>query len=245
MAKIYNLAKMTVASAPGTGTITLGSAASVNGVLFLTFAQAGVSNGDVVDYSILDVGGSETGTGTYTSSGTTLTRTVTKSTNSNSAINATAAAIVSISARAETLNDASLITTGTVPAARLPMAVQSDQETGTSTTTLVSPGVQQFHQTACKAWVRWTMVTTTTIAASYNVSSLTDNGTGDTTINFTTSFSSANYGFAGMSGGSGALSMVQSGSAVPTASAFRTISLTTTFAGIDAPVNGACFFGDQ
>ena len=72
-------------------------------------------------------------------------------------------------------------------------AAQSDQETGTSTTTVVTPGTQQYHPSAAKAWVVFTGVTTTTNQASYNVSSLTDNGTGDTTVNFTTSFSSSNY----------------------------------------------------
>ncbi len=119
--KLYDLAIMTVTGTPGTGTITLGSAAVINGVTYLTFALAGVSNGDVVDYSLQDPtnGGSEVGTGTYTSSGTTLTRTPTKSTNANAAINASSATIVLISPRAETLNDASILTTNTVATARL------------------------------------------------------------------------------------------------------------------------------
>jgi hypothetical protein len=114
MAKLYNLARMTTATT-GTGTITLGSAVSG----YLTFALTGVANGDVVDYAIKDGSNSEHGTGTYTSSGTTLTRTVTKSTNSNAAISLSGTAEVFISPRAETLNDASLLTTGTVAQARL------------------------------------------------------------------------------------------------------------------------------
>ena len=70
------------------------------------------------------------------------------------------------------------------------VATQANQETATSTTTAVSPGRQQFHPSAAKAWVRYQTVTTTTNIASYNVASLTDNGTGDTTITFTTNFSS-------------------------------------------------------
>lgn len=98
MAKLYNLARMTTTTT-GTGTITLGSAVAG----YLTFAQAGVANGDVVDYAIKDGNDSEIGTGTYTSSGTTLTRTVTKSTNSNAAISLSGAAEVFITPRAETL----------------------------------------------------------------------------------------------------------------------------------------------
>ena len=70
------------------------------------------------------------------------------------------------------------------------VATQANQETATSTTTAVSPGRQQFHPSAAKAWVRYQTVTTTTNIASYNVASLTDNGTGDTTITYTTNFSS-------------------------------------------------------
>lgn len=84
----------------GTGTITLGSAVSG----YLTFALAGVQDGDVIDYAIKDGSNSEIGTGTYTSSGTTLTRSVTKSTNSNAAISLSGTAEVFISPRAETLN---------------------------------------------------------------------------------------------------------------------------------------------
>jgi hypothetical protein len=98
-AKLYNLARMTTATT-GTGTITLGSAVSG----FLTFATAGVADGDVVSYGIKDGSNSEVGTGTYTASGTTLTRTVTKSTNSGSAINLSGTAEVYITLRAEDVN---------------------------------------------------------------------------------------------------------------------------------------------
>lgn len=84
--------------------------------------------------------------------------------------------------------------TSAVPTA----AVQSDQETGTSTTTFVNPAVQQFHPSAAKAWVCFSISGgTPSINTSYNCGSLTDNGTGDITVNFTTSFSSANYLAAG------------------------------------------------
>src|SRR5580765_82899 len=94
MAMLYNLARMTTATT-GTGTITLGSAVSG----FLTFAQAGVSNGVTVAYSIRDGANSEMGYGTYTSSGTTLTRNVTTSTNSNTTISLSGSAQVAITGR--------------------------------------------------------------------------------------------------------------------------------------------------
>ena len=71
-------------------------------------------------------------------------------------------------------------------------ATQADQETGTSTATYVSPGRQQYHQSASKAWASYT-VSSATILSSYNITSLTDNATGDTTVTIATDFSSANY----------------------------------------------------
>jgi len=72
-------------------------------------------------------------------------------------------------------------------------ASQSDMETATSITTIVPPGRQQYHPSACKAWVNFTGTGTPTIQGSYNVTSITDNGTGDYTINFTTAFSGTIY----------------------------------------------------
>ena len=114
MAKLYNLARMTTATT-GTGSITLGAAVSG----YLTFAQAGVVNGDVVDYAIKDGNNSEIGIGTYSASGTTLTRSVTKSTNGNAALNLSGTAEVFITVRAETLADASFLTSGTLDPVRI------------------------------------------------------------------------------------------------------------------------------
>lgn len=99
MAKLYNLARMTTTTI-GTGTITLNGA--VNG--FLTFAQAGVADGQTVSYSIREGDNTEVGRGVYASAGTTLTRSVLKSTNANAAISLTGVAEVFISALAEDFN---------------------------------------------------------------------------------------------------------------------------------------------
>ena len=45
----------------------------------------------------------------------------------------------------------------------------------------------------CKAWVNFNGTGTVAIRASYNVSSITDNGVGDYTVNFTTAMQDANY----------------------------------------------------
>ena len=44
-----------------------------------------------------------------------------------------------------------------------------------------------------KAWVNFNGTGTVAIRADYNVTSITDNGTGDYTVNFTTALSDANY----------------------------------------------------
>ena len=54
-----------------------------------------------------------------------------------------------------------------------------------------------------KAWVNFNGTGTVAIRASYNVSSITDNGTGDYTVNFTTALADANY-CAQATGGGGA-----------------------------------------
>ena len=46
---------------------------------------------------------------------------------------------------------------------------------------------------AVNAWVNFNGTGTVAIRASYNVSSITDNGTGDYTVNFTNALTDANY----------------------------------------------------
>jgi hypothetical protein len=50
---------------------------------------------------------------------------------------------------------------------------------------------------AARAWVNFNGTSTVAIRASGNVSSITDNGTGDYTVNFTTAMADANYAVAG------------------------------------------------
>ena len=50
---------------------------------------------------------------------------------------------------------------------------------------------------ACRAWVNFDGTGTVSIRESGNVSSITDNGTGDYTVNFTTAMPDANYSAVG------------------------------------------------
>ena len=106
-------------STTGTGTITLGSAATG----YQTFASAGITNGQTVRYAIEDGTNFEIGSGTYTSSGTTLTRSVTESSNSDSAISLSGTAVVFVTATVADIfiNDGSsaLTTTGLITSGTL------------------------------------------------------------------------------------------------------------------------------
>jgi hypothetical protein len=70
-------------------------------------------------------------------------------------------------------------------------ATQTEMEAATNATAMVTPASVQWHPGVAKAWAVFDA--TGGIYASHNVSSITDNGTGDFTVNFTTAFSSANY----------------------------------------------------
>ena len=101
---------------------------------------------------------------------------------------------------------------------------QSGGLTGTNVT-----GDQIVYGVA-KSWINFTTVTTTSSRASYNISSLTDNGTGDTTLGFTNAFADSNYGFSAMASRSNIASqcMVPSPfTSAPTTTAFRLVTNTS------------------
>jgi len=70
---------------------------------------------------------------------------------------------------------------------------------GTLTISTLSDGTNSTSSTNCiqgsaKAWVNFNGTGTVAIRGSYNVSSITDNGTGDYRINFTNALPDGNYG---------------------------------------------------
>jgi hypothetical protein len=71
------------------------------------------------------------------------------------------------------------------------VATQANQETATSTTTVVSPGRQHFHPSAAKCWLKCDHAGA--VQASYNITSITDTGAGVVTVTIATDFSSADY----------------------------------------------------
>lgn len=102
----------------------------------------------------------------------------------------------------------------------------------------------------CRAWVNFNGTGTIAIRASGNVTSITDNGTGDYTVNFTTALSDANYSTVAScgrnlsNGGSGTDGMLVevNGSVAPSTSAVRVDSYNFSFSKADSRfVNVAIF----
>jgi hypothetical protein len=105
---------------------------------------------------------------------------------------------------------------------------------------VVSTSSANVIQGSAKAWVSFNGTGTVAIRASYNVSSITDNGTGDYTINFTNALADANYSLIGSfhtTAGSTCFSPFMNGAGTliaPTTTAARFI--TNTNAGTIDPV---------
>ena len=203
-----------LASASGTG--DFGVASAVQG--YRTPAAASVPNTTTGGYRAesSDLTQWEIGVFTYSTTGPTVARTtvLSNSLGTTAKINFTGAPNVGFVELSQDLTNASLLLTGTVPTARLgsgtansgtflrgdstwqavvvPVeATQAEMEAATNTVAFVSPRALKWSPFAAKAWVKWGV--TTTIDASAGVSSITDNGSGDWTVNWSTAFSSANY----------------------------------------------------
>lgn len=112
-----------------------------------------------------------------------------------------------------TFNDATSLTSANIGTAQLV----------NGSVTAAKLGTNEQKQIA-KAWVNFNGATSPgTIRSSYNVSSITKNGTGDYTINFATSMADANYSFSA----NGSSPLVDSGfcdapsTQIPSTTSFR------------------------
>lgn len=112
------------------------------------------------------------------------------------------------------------------------LATNAETTTGTDTGRVAPISAMRYHAGSAKFWVNFNGTGTVATRVSNNVTSITDNGTGDYTINFTTAFSSANYVCAGMVSDSVGGSFDQAGISIkktvaPTASALRVVTFIT------------------
>ena len=89
---------------------------------------------------------------------------------------------------------------------------------------------------AARAWVNFNGTGTVAIRGSGNVTSITDNGTGDYTINFTTAMPDANFSAAISLGGTSTADVIRANDGVTarTSSLLRILALSNGFAPIDA-----------
>lgn len=135
-----------------------------------------------------------------------------------------------------------------VPVVQLPTATASSKgivelatpeevNTGTDSTRAMSPstlrGGMKAHLNAygnapiyaCRAWVNFNGTGTVAIRGSGNVSSITDNGNGDYTVNFSTTMQDSNYTWAGSASnttaGSGGVSVCEYSSGGKTTNSLR------------------------
>ena len=82
-------------------------------------------------------------------------------------------------------------------------SVATETQVGTANSTLVKTALNATGAApiyACRAWVNFNGTGTVAIRASGNVSSITDNGAGDYTVNFTTAMPDTNYCPSGICG---------------------------------------------
>ncbi len=97
------------------------------------------------------------------------------------------------------------------------------------------------------AWVNFNGTGTVAIKGDYNVDSITDNGTGDFTINFTTNFKNANYAIAGhksFDGTYGCCVISSAVSATKTVSACKVDTTVQTGGRTDSADNSVIFLGE-
>lgn len=121
----------------------------------------------------------------------------------------------------------------------------ADMEAGTTNSRMVVPQLQHRHPSAAKGWVRFDGTGTIAIDASYNVSSITDLGTGFYTVNWDTDFSSANYCVVAATGTSGVRAFVDLVDETSQSAGGSTVFCSSGGAGTDCNLVCVVAFGDQ
>jgi hypothetical protein len=125
------------------------------------------------------------------------------------------------------------------------VATQAEMETATSVAKIVTPGRQKFHPLHPKAWVNFNGTGTIAIRADEGVASLTDNGSGDYSVNYDTAFSSANYLATGSSEAGVILGINTTGALTTAAARVNTSSRNDGSGNTDSAYATLIFAGDQ
>lgn len=99
-------------------------------------------------------------------------------------------------------------------------------------------------QGTAKAWFNLNGTGTIAGRDSFNISSFTDNGTGDYSGNFTAAMPNANYAVEVAARVTGAITLPTSFSEFNTASLVRAGAMTTAFASVDATFENVTVHGD-
>jgi hypothetical protein len=133
--------------------------------------------------------------------------------------------------------------------------VVADQLEAASTSTLVikngvantPPTIQDSSGTQigtfCRAWVNFNGTGTVAIRASFNVSSITDNGNGDYTVNFTTAMPDVNYAWSAIGSDIAAIRRTFAPyTSAPTTTAFRFLVTDNAINQTDAVYNAVAIF---
>ena len=123
-------------------------------------------------------------------------------------------------------------------------ATQAEEEAASSTAAFTSPGMQKYHPGVSKGWVNYSQ-NTDTINSSYNVASVTDSSAGNSTINWTVDFSTANHCSVGMLRNVAATNEHISVNAAPAAGATSISTAAADGTRIDALAYFVAVFGEQ
>ena len=119
-------------------------------------------------------------------------------------------------------------------------ATQAEMEAASSTSVYSSPGRAQYHPSSARAWVQYHTTTSTGIDGSYNISSLSDNGVGDTVVVIDVDFANDDFAAAALSNLAHPMDVGRSGGA-----SIQIITENNSFARTDASRVGLIMAGAQ
>ncbi|ARO88187.1 hypothetical protein EBAPG3_010575 [Nitrosospira lacus] len=124
----------------------------------------------------------------------------------------------------------------------------AEAATATDTARVAPISAMKYHPGMAKAWLVFNGTGTPAILGSYGVTSITDNGTGNYTINFSVTFASVNYGILGFAQDDNADGgvIVSTWSTDTRTTTARQIHVSESTAGgaVDSPYVFLAFFGD-